>query len=360
MTTKKESKPMSSRPIKVESAALANELAWLTSARITQPVQVDILLGALRLRHTDYELFRESMLLGDGGGQASVRVDPVRLRELLKGTHGVALIDITDTGLSVAIGGRTIKLRGGEPQEDAPPWPVFTSGNRTAAVVTARQLERALTSVSNDSTLPMLNAVQFSDGMMVSTDRFRLSRIAYAARGNPIAAQVPAAALSAFVHAVSLVTVGQGTAGNMDVVRVASDHRSIIARMMAGEFPKWPQLIPDDDALSLIMVIARDELLGAINGEDVTLTVGPDSILVTSADRNGDVEVAQRIGILKLLRGGDLPFTVRISRENLRDCLKSISTGAVRFKASAPNKPIVLQGVGDGDLHLVMPIRIPT
>jgi hypothetical protein len=322
-------------------------------------VQVDILVGALRLRHTDYELFRESMLTGGGGGQASVLVDPVRLRELLKGTHGVALIDITDTGLSIAIDGRTIRLRAAAPAEDAPPWPVFVSGDSGAAVVAARQLERALTSVSGDLTLPMLGAVQFGDGFMVSTDRFRLSRIAYTAGKNPIAATVPADALSAFIHAVSLVIVDQGTAGNMDVVRVSSHNRSIIARMMVDEFPKWPQLIPDDDTLSLAVLIARDELLGALNGEHVTLTVEPDSILVTSADRDGDVEVEQQIGILKLLRGDNLPFTVRISRENLRGCLKSISTGAVQFKASAPNKPVVLQGMGDGGLHLVMPIRIP-
>jgi hypothetical protein len=350
-----------SRSIKVESAALANELAWLTRARSTQPVQIDILLGALRLRHTDYELFRESMLPGGGGGQASVLVDPVRLRELLKGTYGFALVDITDTGLSVAVDGRTIKLRGDGPAGDAPPWPVFASGDSGAAAVTARQLERALTSVSGDPTLPALGAVQFGAGFMVSTDRFRLSRIAYTTRGNrPIAAMVPADALSAFTHAAALVIIDQGTAGNMDVMRVSSDNRSIIARMMVDEFPKWQQLIPDDDNLSLIALIRRDELLGALNGEDVTLTVGQDSILVTSADRNGDVEVEQQIGILKLLRGDDLPFTIRMSRENLRGCLKSVSTGALQFKASAPNKPVVLQGVGDADLHLIMPIRIPT
>lgn len=362
-----------SKPIKVDSALLATELAWLTKSKTRtsyatpalQAVQVSTVVGALRLRRTDYDLFRESVLPAGGGGQASVLVDPVKLLGLLKGAFGFALVDVTDTGLSITVNGRTIKLRAAGEDGDYPDWPVFIPGDAGAAIVTGDQLARALTSVGEDDTLPMLTGVRLEDGMMVSTDRFRLTRVAYTAHGKPISALVPGAVLRAFTRSADLVVIDHGRLGADGVeggaVHVSSGDRSIIARVLDAEFPKWRQLIPAEDEMALVALIRRDELLGAIGtGDDVTLTVRPESILVCSIDRNGDVEVEQQIDVVSLIRGGeDLPFTVRINRRNLGGCLKGIQAGAVRFMASAPTKPVLLQGMGDNDLHLVMPIRIP-
>ena len=362
-----------SKPIKIDPALLATELAWLAKSKsktrtygapALQAVQVSTLVGALRLRHTDLELYRESVLPAGGGGQASVLVDPAKLRELLKGAFGFALVDVTDTGLSITVDGRAIKLRAAAGGEDYPDWPVFVSGNTGAALVTARQLKRALTSVGDDDTLPMLKGVRFEDAMMVSTDRFRLSRIAYTAHGKPMGpVLVPGEALQAFTRSEDLITIDHGRIGDVEggAVQVSSgEQRSIIARVSDAEFPKWKQLIPAEDTVPLVAVIRRDQLLDAIGtGDNVTLTVRPDSILVCSTDRDGDVEVEQQIDIVVLLRGDNLPFTVRMSRKNLGGCLKGIAAGALKFMATSATKPVVLQGVGDGDLHLVMPVRIP-
>ena len=355
------------RSIKVNSALLAAELAWLTKTRdatrgvtpALQSVQISTVVGALRLRRTDYALFRESVLTAAGGGQASVLVNPVKLRELLKGAFGFALVDVTDTSLSITVDGRVIKLPASAPAEDYPQWPVFVPGDTGAAIVTAGQLARALTSAGDDDTLPFLTGVRFEDGFMVSTNRFRLSRVAYTVHGKPMAALVPGEALRAFTRSDELVVIDHSEDGAS--VHVSSGHRSIIAKVLDCEFPKWRQLIPSEDTLPLAAVIRRRQLLDAIGGgDDVTLTVNRDSMLVCSTGRrDGDGEVEQRIDVLSLLRGDGLPFTVRIASKNLEACLKGMASGAVQFMASTPTRPVVLQGVGDDNLHLIMPIRTP-
>ena len=359
-----------SKPIKVDSAALAAELAWLTKSKTRglipalHAVEIASVVGALRLRYTDLDLFRESVLPGGGGGQASILVDPAKLASLIRGAYGFALVDVTDTTLAITVDGRTIKLKASADHDDYPAWPMFVAGDSGAALVTGGQLTRVLTSVGVDPTLPFLTVVRFEDAAMVSTDRFRLSRVAYIAHGKPMDALVPGEALRAFAGSADMVTVDHGQLGSGgapgSAVHVSSGERSIIARTVDCEFPKWRQLIPAEDTVPLIVVIRRDGLLDAIGpGDNVELTVNRESIVVCSTDRDRCAEVEQQIGIVRLIRDGGLPFTVRIGRKNLTECLKGIAAGAVKFLASTPTRPVVLEGVGGGDLHLIMPLRGP-
>jgi DNA polymerase-3 subunit beta len=202
----------------------------------------------------------------------------------------------------------------------------------------------------------MLTGVRFDGGVMASTDRFRLSCITYDSHGFD--ALVPGAVLRAFASGDTVVNVEPGTVGaDAKWVRISSGGRSVLARQLDCEFPKYRQLIPTE--LPVQAMIRRDELLGAIgDSEHVTLTLRhDDTMLVCAASRDGDMEVEQEISA-PLLGDGELPFTVRLNSKNLAGCLKGTSAGVLKFAATTSSRPVVLTGAGDGDLHLVMPVRI--
>ena len=357
-----------SKSLQVPVKQLVDELTWLSKIKVgnaipaLKAVQISMLVGALRLRRTDYELFGEAVLTGSGGGQADILIDLTKLRAALKGLGGDASLSIADQKLHIVTDRTTVALERVAELDDWPAWPVFVPSDAAAAIVTAGELTRAMTSVGTDSTLPMLTGVRFEDGMMVTTDRFRLTRVAYDTYGKPFAALVPSSALQLFTRTPNLVTIEHGKLGEDGVlggmVQVSVDNRVVLARTLDHDFPKWRQLVPDRDDLPVAVLIRRSDLLDAAREKEVTLTVTPESILVASS-RDG-VEMTQRIDVVQLIRGDGLPFTIRFNRELLAGCLRNISSGAVQFMASKPNKPALLQGIGDADLHLLMPIRMPT
>jgi hypothetical protein len=362
-----------SKTLTVNSRELVAELAWMArvghrqSLAALNAVHVSALVGALQLRRTDFEIFAESTLYADGGGQASILLDPTKLTGVLKGERGPVGIDIGEDALTVRVGGRTITLRSAASLDDYPAWTTFVRDKTGAALLSPGEIARALTSVSDDDLFPNLTAVRFEDRVMVSTDRFKLSRINYTGAGLPMTALVPAAALRAFTRGDELVTVDRGKLGEDGVegglVHIFSGQRSIIARLLDAEesFPKWRLLVPEAETATVRVVIRRDELLGAIGADDhhITLTITGDGIGVIDADPDGDVEVQQQVSLISYQRGDGLPFTVRVAAKNLKACLRGVAAGVVHLEATAPSKPVVLRALNDKELHLIMPIRIP-
>lgn len=367
-----------SETMKVDAAVLAQEVAWLAKAKassfgVLQAVHLATTTDGLCLRRTDYELFRESVLPTEGGVDDAVLVDPVKLSALLKRATGYATLEITDFesqsesgvqhGVVIEVGGRRITLRSAGDVDDFPDWPLFQPLEKPA-VLGAGQLARALTSVGNDDTLPMLTGVRFDDGVMASTDRFRLTAITYAEHG--FTALVPSSALRPFAAGADVVTVEYGKLAGMKNpaademrVQVSTGGRSIIARVMDAEFPKWRQLIPTE--VSVAAMTSRAELLDALGDEvQVTLQLRADNTMsVTSSGIHGDVSVEQEI-VATVLDGGDeLPFTIRLNTANLTDCVKGIVGGVLKLAATTSSRPLVLTGASDDEQHLVMPIRMP-
>lgn len=347
-----------SRAVTLDVADLVEELAWIGKLKTgdvaaIRHVQLSILVGGVQLRRTDYDQFRESLIPVTGGGQSSVLINPARLASLIKPTDRDATLEITDTGLTITLGGRngrTIRLTGESGADEFPDWPVFDPDGQPVALGSP-QLARALTSVGVDDTLPMLTAVRFEDGMMLSTNRFRLTRVTFAEHG--FTAMVPGAVLRAFATGTDVVHLERGGG----FVRLCSGGRSIIARELDVDFPKWRQLIPDESVVSAM--IQRAELLDAIGGDYVTLTLRANGTMLVCAASDG-VQVEQTIDTPLLSDDEALPFTVRFTTENLAACLKSIASGVIRFAANPSPRPVMLTGPDQaGDLHLVMPVRIP-
>jgi DNA polymerase-3 subunit beta len=361
-----------SKTLTVDARELSQELAWITRAMRAKQytpalsaVHISALVGALQLRRADFELWAQTSVYVDGGGQASVLVDPVKLASVLKGERGDVDIDITDTGLTVTVGGRTTTLRSSANLDDYPQWPVFVEGDTGAAILSTEEVARGLTSVGEDPGLPNLTGVRFEDRVMVSTNRIRLTRVNYTGCGKPMAALIPATALRTFTRGEEFVTIESGKLGadgaEGGMVHVHSGQRSIIARVLDGEFPKWRQLVPDPEAATVRVVLRRDDLLPAIGADDhdVTLTItGEATMRVVDADRDGDVQVEQQVRLVGTQRADEVPFTVRLKAANLRACLKG-SSAVCTLEATTPHKPVVLRALSDAEFHLIMPIKIP-
>jgi DNA polymerase III sliding clamp (beta) subunit (PCNA family) len=361
-----------SKTITVAAAGFAAEAAWIAKAtpKSTMPifnvVQVGVDDGVLTLRRTNLDAFAHTALPGAGGAPAAILVDAAQLAAALKGAGGDAKVDVADDRLRLAVDGRILSLTAAAvgDNDEFPAWPDFTPA-ADGVILRAPQLARALTSVGHDDTLPMLTGVKFEDGMMLSTDKFRLTCIRYDDDG--FTALIPAVVLRPFASGTGtgteLVRVEHGSAGEGSMVRLSNwgYTRTITGPVLDADFPKWRQLIPDADEMPVSVLLPRRQLLDAISGggDDVTLTITEDGaqVLVVSTDRKGSMEVEQAVKVIRLIRGDGLPFTIRLNAKNLAGCLKGISAGAVVLMASAPSKPILLQF--SDDLHLLMPIRIP-
>jgi DNA polymerase III sliding clamp (beta) subunit (PCNA family) len=360
-----------SKTITVGAARFGAEAAWIAKATpksgyipLFKTVQVGVDDGVLTLRRTNLDVFAHTALPGSGGAAAAILVDAGQLVAALKGAGGDAKVDVADDRLRLAIGGRILSLTAAAVgDEQFPAWPDFTPA-ADGVILRAPQLARALTSVSDDATVPQLGGVKFEDGKMLSTDRFRLTRIRYDDDG--FTALIPAGVLRPFASGTELVRVehgkrNDGNAVEGSMVRLSNwgYSRTITGLVLDADFPKWQRLIPDAEQMPVSVLLPRRQLLDAVGaGDDVTLTVAADGaqVLVVSTDRDGSMEVEQGVKVIRCIRGDGLPFTIRLNARNLAECLKAVSAGAVQLMATAPDKPILLQF--SDDLHLIMPIRI--
>ncbi|PBA68827.1 hypothetical protein [Mycobacterium avium] len=366
--------------LKIDAAAMSAEVAWIAKAkhRVSIPIlataQVQVTPAGLKLRYTDYDLFREVIIPCDDGfdSDRAVQINPVTLAGLLKGCKGEAAVTVSDAGVTVAVGSRTLTAPAAGDAVDFPEWPAFEP-QAAPAVVDAAALKRGMTSIGTDDTLPMLTHVYFHDGAMVTTDRFRLSVIRYAADG--FTAMVPGSVLKPFTVGVKGdVTVEYGKLASMakpgshDMrVRVAAGARSIITRVGDHDFPKYQPLIDcAATGASVSGTFAKAELLAAMGHfakrDSAQLEVRNDGTMVVQIrnGRAGEVMSEDVIGInvLSAHSGAVWPFVAGFEASHVASVLKGIDAQRVTFTAQDATHPWMVKG-SDADYHLVIPVRIP-
>lgn len=357
--------------LKIDAATLAADVAWLAKGKtrrsyvpVLATAHVSVTDGALRLRMTDYDLFREVMVSAENASatDTAVLVDPAKLAKLLKGAKGDALVSVDADGIRVEIAGRTVTMGKADGDiADYPAWPEFVAAD--AVMVDPATIKRALSSVGKDDTLPMLTGVRFDGGYMVTTDRFRMSRIEFA-RGGEFDSLVPWRPLELFTVGKGSVLIEFGRLFDKAMpshgdkrIRVSRDGRSVVAFELDATFPKWAQLIPSE--FSVVAEIRKADLLAALGGDNVDLTFNIGGTVTVSAYERGnaaDVVVSQTIAAAVVSDDG-LPFTIRVASAYVADALKCIAADVVEFGGTTPTRPMVFSA--GADLHLVMPQRIP-
>lgn len=344
-----------SKGLKINAEELTEEVTWLNKMPTVEPesavIQINLVVGALLLRRMSADQYRESVIPASGGDQSTVLVSTAKLLAALKPMTGDAILTIDDGGLSIESDDeRKVTLKAADGVVDFPQWPQFSGLGKE--VLTSREIASVLTSVATDDALPALATVAFDNGTMVSTDRHRLTRIVYDEKG--FTGHIPSAALQAFAKADSAVFVEAGASGGKDWVQLRMDQRSVTIPMADVSFPNWRKLIPEDQPLQVAIV--RRDLIKAITGDSVTLTVDGDSIRVVG--ESDGVRTEQKVKLFKTVKNElDGPISVTISSKYVRDCLRALDSGLVLFCITGSDKPVVFQDVSDKDIHLVMPIK---
>lgn len=342
------------RELKVDSDKLATEVAWLAKMPTTEPVtaviEVTSLLSAVMVRRTCFERYQESIVPAVGIAQASILVDAAKLAAALKTVSGQVVITIEDGQLRIKDAQRTVRLKTADEAVAFPPWPAFQGQGRT--VVTTSEMRQALTSVGSNTEFPQLMTVQFDDGKMVTTDRFRLSAITYSQTG--FVGTVPAAVLRQFSKNESAVFVEAGTVpgDSDDWVELRSGMRTVTAPLPQVEFPKWRALVPADPLIKVL--VPRTALIEAISGEEVNLSVDGEVLTVLSGSEG--IESEQQIKLFQTLRNDtEEPMAVSMRSKYAKDALHALSGGLVVFEATGPRKAVTFRDISEKDLHLVMP-----
>lgn len=354
------------RELIMQTDDLTPEVKWLNKMFGTSPetavIQVTTLLGAVMLRRTDHTQWRETVVPAVGLVQGDICVDAANLANALKQLSGTIAITIGDERLVLSDSERTVKLRAAT-AFDYPNWPTFEANDDRTAIG-AIQFARVLTSVGHDETLPQLSVVAFDKGAMVTTDRFRLTKIGYGAKG--FVGQVPLAAMQAFAKADGVVWVESGavntpgfqSGGDDAWVRLVSNNRTVTAATADTTFPKWRQLIPAEASYGVSL--RRDDLLKAVAGEETALTItGDEDTLLVTTTSGDDMEVEQKLRLdgVQAYDTANGSITVRLRSKYVKEALNAIGSPMVLLTATAPDKPVMFQDIAQNDLHLIMPVR---
>lgn len=334
---------------------LAREVSWLNRMPTVEPtsavVQITAVVGAVIVRRVSDDQYRESTVSAEGGDQVSITVAASKLLDALKSLEGSLTITIDDEDLTLESSERKVTIRSASNAVDFPEWPQFTG--QGFGVLLPDNLNQVLTSVGTDDNLPVLKNVAFDNGMMVSTDRHRLSRVTYGESG--FTGQVNSASLRAFAKTDTAVFVEAGTVKDRPWVQLRSTGRICTSPMADVDFPNWRKLIPEDQPLKV--VFDREQLLKAIGGTETTLTVSGDSLIVVCENGDSDIRTEQKVKLYQTVRNEFTePVSVSISTKFLADCLRGLGSKLVILGITSPTSPVVISDLTDA-LHLVMPIK---
>lgn len=344
-----------SKKLKVDADELAKEVAWLNKMPTIEPasavVQIIAVVGAVIVRRASDDQYRESVVSAIGGDQISITVAVNKLLDALKSLEGSITITINEGDVALESSERKVTLRSAADAVDLPEWPRFVG--QGFGILMPDTLARVLTSVGNDDNLPALKNIAFDNGMMVSTDRHRLTRVTYDQSG--FTGQVNSASLRAFAKASTAVFVEAGTVKDQPWVQLRSAGRSCTSPMSDANFPNWRKLIPEDQPLRV--VFDREQLLKAITGTETSLTIDDDSITVVSENGDSDMLTEQKVNLYRTLQNDfNEPVSVSVSSKFLIDSLRGLNSKMAVLGITDATSPVVISDLTDS-LHLVMPIK---
>jgi DNA polymerase-3 subunit beta len=343
------------KELKVVAEKLAKEVSWLNKMPTVEPVsavsQITAVIGAVVVRRVSDDQYRESMIPAVGGDQVSITVAASKLLDALKSLTGSLTITIGDEDLTLESSERKVTIRSASSAVEFPDWPQFAG--QGFGILMPETLSQVLTSVGNDDNLPALKNIAFDNGTMVSTDRHRLTRVVYDKFG--FTGQVNSASLRAFVKTDTAVFVEAGTVKDRPWVQLRSTGRVCTSPMVDASFPNWKKLIPEDQPLKV--VFDREQLLKAITGTEVSLTIDGNSISVVSESGDSDIRTEQKVDLYQTVQNEfDGPVSVSVSSKFMADCLRGLSSKLVILGITDTVSPVVFSDFNDA-LHLVMPIK---
>ena len=250
-----------------------------------------------------------------------------------------------------------------------PEEPELDDPTQCLVTLTAADVKALANHTRNDNYRPTLDCIlvdQQEDRItLVSTDSHRmLVHTGYGSSGTPLQILVPAKHFEALApagqtyHSITLESGSNGKA------RARTSNTTITYETVAGTFPNWQRIVPEDDANDIVLTFNRDDLEKAIlavkstakNGANRVIFSAKESTLeLTAQDDDGRTSKAT----VTLNNSADLPIRFAANFQFVIDAIHSMH-GPVTLRLATPARPLRFkQEDNKGPLAIVMPMALP-
>lgn len=134
----------------------------------------------------------------------------------------------------------------------------------------------------------------------------------------------------------------------------------ITSRLTAGNYPDYRTIIPKESTTECIALKADVQnllkTLSVFSDRDsrIDVAIHPSEKSCTFSSRNNDVGEAVH-SLVTTLKGKDVD--IRVNQKHFQDALTVLSVDSVAVLCTEPNRPVIIEGVGDKSfLYLMMPL----
>ncbi|MCI1219721.1 MAG: DNA polymerase III subunit beta [Bifidobacterium sp.] len=369
--------------VEIDSAALADAVAWTTrviDARPAQPilsgVRLEAIDGTLQLCAFNYEISARHHIEAGIEEPGSVLVVGKLLADITKSlpAEKTQLVS-SDSSLTITSGKSTFTLQL-MPLSEYPDLPsVPPALGQVDAPTFVQAVTQAGVAVSREENRPVLTGVrvQFegSKVVMTSTDRFRLSRSTFSWTPQNVDTQTVTLVRGSLLRDVARAldehqnVVIDFDADNPSLLGFENAGRVSTSQLIDGEFPAIDRLFADEYPTQV--VIDKQVLIGAIKrvslvaerNAPIRMEFNGQELLLSA----GSVDESQAREILDVdLDGEDI--TVAFNPAYLIEGLSAITEPFVRMKMTTAVKPVEFNGQqeADGDesmdyRYLLVPMR---
>jgi DNA polymerase III subunit beta len=374
--------------IRVERDGLADAVAWVARSlpsRPPVPVLGGILIDAdgsdaLTISGFDYEVSATvgvPATIADGG---KILVSGRLLAEITRALPAQPVeIFVDGARVMITCGNARFSLPT-MPVEDYPQLPAMPPhAGQLPGEVFGQAVGQVAVAAGRDDTLPMLTGVRLEINgdtlTMVATDRFRLAMREFTwqpdesmAAAGEVAVLVPARTLADAAKALGTAgsTVELSLAPGDGLLGLAGSGRRTTTRLLDAEFPRYRQLLPNEQMSNAIVDVApfleaiKRVSLVAERGTQVRLEFADGGLrLSAGGEDEGSAEEELAVEFT-----GD-PITIAFNPSFLQEGLAALHADRAELSFTVPHRPALIKGVGEdgtvqaGYLYLLMPVRLP-
>ncbi len=365
--------------IRVEQEDLAEAVAWAARtlpSRPTSPVLTGVRLhgegDSVQLAAFDLEVSAKADVSAVIDEPGTAVVNGRLLAEIAKALPAQPVeLGLEGNRVTVRCGRSTFGLPT-MAVEDYPALPELPphAGHVSAADFGAAVAQVAV-AASRDDTLPVLTGIRVeltsTTMRLVATDRYRLAvrDIPWQpSSGGDHFALVKARQLHELGRSLGHADVVQVALGDGDDGRIGFgvDGRELVTRLLAGDFPKYEQLLPKEshtvatvDTAGLIEAVKRVKLVAAERTTPIRLQFSDSEVLL----RAGAYDDAQASESLECSMTGDT-IEIAFNPDYLLDGLAASGTEQTTLSFTTANKPAILGPAADDASYqyLLMPVRL--
>ncbi|MCI1673261.1 MAG: DNA polymerase III subunit beta [Bifidobacterium sp.] len=369
--------------VEIDSAALADAVAWTTriiDARPAQPilsgVRLEAVEGTLQFSAFNYEISARHHIEAGIEEPGSALVVGKLLADITKSLPAEKTqLETSDSSLTITSGKSTFTLQL-MPLSEYPDLPsVPPTLGQVDAPTFVQAVAQATVAVSREENRPVLTGVRIQfDGdkvVMTSTDRFRLSRSSFSWTPQSVDMQTVTLVRGSLLRDVSRAldehqnVVIDFDAESPSLLGFENAGRVSTSQLIDGEFPAIDRLFADEyptqaviDKQALIGAIKRVALVAERNAP-IRMEFNGQELLLSA----GSADESQAREILDVDLDGE-EITVAFNPAYLIEGLSAITEPFVRMKMTTAVKPVEFNGQQEADSdesmdyrYLLVPMR---